>query len=514
MSLHHPQARAAFLAFALASLPACGGGSSPPPPAAPANRAPQFTSPSQVSVNENVTGVIYTFTATDPDGDPITYAIVPGGDEGVFEINLTARTIALTQGLDFEAPQDATGNNVYIVTIEANDGRGGTARLRLEIRVLNVPEGMSLRRAGTGFSQPLYLAGLPGTGRVVVLEKGGRARVLDPESGAIEGADFLNLSGQIATDSERGLLGLAFSPDFASDRVVFVNLTNSAGDTEVRRYQTFPGNSLVADPASAELVLRIAQPFANHNGGWIGFGPDGLLYIPTGDGGSGGDPQNNAQNPNSLLGKVLRIDVSADDFPSDALRNYRIPSGNAFPGGAGGAPEIFALGLRNPWRASFDTLTGDLFIGDVGQNAIEEVNRMRSGDAGANYGWRLREGTQPYNGGANSAAFTPPVTEYTHGTGPAQGRSVTGGYAYRGNIEPIKDRYVFGDFISGNIWSVPVSDLVPGQTLASSAYTRLNGELVPDAGATGNISSFGVDNDGRLYIVSFGGSVFRIEDAP
>jgi hypothetical protein len=276
----------------------------------------------------------------------------------------------------------------------------------------------------------------------------------------------------------------------------------------------FTGSTTQIDPATADVILTLAQPFANHNGGWLGFSNDGLLYIPTGDGGSAGDPQNNAQNPNSLLGKVLRLDVSGDDFPADPDRDYRIPAGNAFPGGAGGAPEIFALGLRNPFRASVDALTGDLFLGDVGQGTVEEIDRLGPAEAGANFGWNLREGTQPYNGGADSPAFTRPVAEYTHGTGPTEGRSVTGGYVYRGPIAPIRDRYVFGDFISGNVWAVPAASLVAGQTAAASAFTRLNPQLVPDAGSLTQITSFGLDDAGRLYIVSFGGDVFRVESAP
>jgi len=473
-----------------------------------------ITSPASATVNEQTTGPVYTLTATDPDGDPVTLSVVTGGDEGVFSFAPATGVLSLPQPLDFRAPQDADGNNIYLVTFEARDGRGGVASLTVEIRVLEVAVGMTLRRVGAGLTQPLYLAGILGTDRVIVLQKGGLARVLNPETGTIEGVAFLNLSDEVSTDSERGLLGLAFSPDFAADRAVYVNLTNTSGDTEIRRYRMFTGSSLQADPSTVEILLTIGQPRANHNAGWIGFGADGYLYIPTGDSGGGGDPDDAAQNTNSLLGKVLRIDVSGDDFPSDASRNYRIPPGNAFPGGAGGAPEIFALGLRNPYRASFDPVSGDLFIADVGQNAIEEINRMRPSDVGANYGWRLREGTLPYNDGANSAAFTPPVTEYTHGTGPNQGRSVTGGYVYRGPITAIRDHYVFADFISGNVWSVPEASLVVGQTLGSDAFNRLNDDLVPDVGTLGQISSFGLDNEGRLYIVSLGGNVFRIEPAP
>ncbi|MBY9066446.1 PQQ-dependent sugar dehydrogenase [Hyphomonas sp. WL0036] len=516
----------ALAAASVVALQACGGGGGsgssspppPPPPPPPANRAPQITSAANVSIDEGVTGAIYTLTATDADGDPITLATVSGGDEGVFSFNPTSGVLSLNTALDFEAPRDADRNNVYEITFRASDGRGGETRLTLRVTVRDVDEtiaNMALRRVGTGFSAPLYVAGIPGTDRVVVLEKGGRARVLNPETGVIDGTDFLNVTADVATAGEQGLVGIAFSPSFATDRRIYVNLINRSGNTEIRRYQVSASNPLVVDTSTRDVILTMNQVDAYHNGGWLGFGNDGLLYLATGDGGgitAGADQS--AQNTNSLLGKILRIDVSGDDFPADANRDYRIPSGNAFPGGVGGAPEIFALGLRNPWRSSFDPVTGDLLIADVGQGAIEEINRMRSSDAGANYGWAQREGTQPYNGGANSPAFTPPVAEYSHGTGPTQGRSITGGYVYRGNIGPIRNHYVFGDFISGNVWSVPLSSLVVGQTLSSSQFIRLNDDLVPDAGTLSQISSFGMDNGGAIYIVSYGGSIFRIEGAP
>lgn len=508
-----------FVAAAtLALLSACGGGGggggagSPAP--SPVNRAPAITSPSALSLAENTSGPVYTLTATDPDADPVTLSLLTGGDAGVFNFTPATGILSLASGLDFEAPRDANTDNVYSITFEARDNRGGAAQLAVLVTVTNQADGLALRRVGTGFSQPLFVTGIPGTDRLVVLEKGGRARVLNPETGFVESVDFLNVSTEITTDSERGLLGLAFSPSFASDRTFYVNITNLAGDTEIRRYRMLSGSSTQADPLTADVILTITQPFANHNGGWLGFSNAGLLYIPTGDGGSGGDPLNNAQTTTSLLGKVLRLDVSGDDFPADPNRDYRIPAGNAFPGGTGGAPEIFALGLRNPYRASVDTQTGDLLMGDVGQNAIEEIDRLRPTGSGTNFGWNRREGTQPYNGGADSLAFTPPVTEYTHGAGPLQGRSVTGGYIYRGPLAAIRDHYVFGDFVSGNVWSVPEVSLVPGQTVPATAFTRLNPQLVPDAGTLSQISSFGLDGQGRLYIVGFGGNVFRIESAP
>ncbi|MFN4183802.1 MAG: PQQ-dependent sugar dehydrogenase [Hyphomonas sp.] len=476
-----------------------------------------ISSGNSVNINEGATGTIYTLTATDPDGDALTREMLSGGDAAVFSFNASTGVLSLNTPLDFEAPQDANNDNVYEVTFRVSDGRGGTATLTVQIRVQDIDEivnGMALRRVVTGLTAPLYLEGIPGTNRVVILQKGGLARVANPDTGAIESVNFLDVSSQVGTDGEQGLVGIAFSPNFTTDRTVYVNLTNTAGNTEIRRYQTFTTNTLQLDPSTMDVILTLSQVDEFHNGGWLGFGNDGLLYIATGDGGgvtAGADQS--AQNTNSLLGKILRIDVSGDDFPADANRDYRIPAGNAFPGGTGGAREIFALGLRNPWRSSFDKQTGDLFIADVGQSNREEINRMRPGDVGANYGWAVREGTQFYTGN-NTASFTPPVAEYGHGTGPTQGRSITGGYVYRGNIGPIRNHYLFADFVSGNVWSVPVTSLTVGQTVTAAQFNRLNDSLVPDAGTLSNISSFGVDNSGQVYIVSYGGSVFRIEGAP
>ena len=503
-------------AFLLAAAACSGGGGntggSPPPP--PANRPPAFTGATAVSVNENTSGPVYTISVSDPDGDAVTLSIVAGKDEGDFVIDLTGRTIAFVTPPDFEAPQDANGDNVYDLTIEARDPAGLTAQLNLSVTVLNLAESMALARVGSGFSQPLFVTQLPGTSQLVVLQKGGRARLLDPSTGAIGPVDFLDVSGSIATDGERGLLGIAFSPDFATDHTFYVNLTNTAGNTEIRRYRLFTGSSDQADPATADVILTVAQPASNHNGGWLGFGPDGLLYIGLGDGGGGGDPQENAQNPNTLLGKLLRVDVTGDDFPADATRDYAIPAGNAFPGGTGGLPEIYALGLRNPFRCSFDALSGDLFIGDVGQGAVEEVDRIGTDEGGTNFGWDNLEGTQIFEG-PDDPSFRDPVLQYLHGSGAAQGNSITGGYVYRGAIEGIRDRYVFADYVSGNVWAVPETDLVNGSTINLAATARINDQIVPDAGSLSGIASFGEDAAGNLYIVALNsGDIFRFESAP
>lgn len=267
-----------------------------------------------------------------------------------------------------------------------------------------------------------------------------------------------------------------------------------------------------ADPTSAALLLTIGQPQSKHNGGWIGFGPDGMLYIATGDGGGSGDPGGNGQDNSVLLGKILRIDPNADDFPGDPDRNYAIPAGNPFAGG-GGAPEIWATGLRNPFRASCDRMTGDLYIGDVGQNAIEEIDLAPAGTGGLNFGWSAREGAMMFNG-ADSPAFTPPIAEYAHGTGPREGNSVTGGYVHRGDAQPIAGHYVFGDFITGNIWSIDVADIAQGTTIASGNFIIQTDNFAPAVGSIDNIASFGEDDAGALYIVDFDGEIFRVENEP
>jgi hypothetical protein len=263
--------------------------------------------------------------------------------------------------------------------------------------------------------------------------------------------------------------------------------------------------------------MSVPQPagLTNHKGGMLAFDGSGRLLIGLGDGGGGGDPLNNAQTTTTLLGKLLRIDVTSDAFPADAARDYAIPPANPFAT-SGGLPEIWAIGLRNPFRGSVDPVTGDVFIGDVGQGAIEEVDRIPRNASGLlNFGWNRREGSQPYNGGADSPAFLPPVTEYAHGSGTTQGNSITGGIVYRGPVEDLQGLYIFGDFIRPNIWSVPAANLNPGVVLPSSSYTVRNTSFTPDVGSIANISAFATDTDGNLFILDLtGGEVFAVEPNP
>ncbi|HYC54593.1 MAG TPA: PQQ-dependent sugar dehydrogenase [Candidatus Binatia bacterium] len=382
---------------------------------------------------------------------------------------------------------------------------------------------LTTERVASGLDRPLYATSPPGdTERLFILEQHtGRIRILDLEQQTILPTDFLDIDG-IATDDEQGLLGLAFHPDYADNGFFYVNLTASDGDTEIRRYRVSDDDD-VADPGSMQLVLTFDQPQANHNGGWIGFGPDDFLYIASGDGGASFDSgtghtpgTGNAQDVTSnLLGKMLRIDVDGDDFPADSARNYAIPASNPFVGETGD-DEIWSYGLRNPWRPSFDRMTGDLYIADVGQAAREEINVQPAGsDGGENYGWRLREGTiqTPTVGGPRPAGAIDPIYDYTRGSGTFQGRSTTGGYVYRGPIEEIQGLYFFADYVTERIWSLKYDGSEPSK-FDGTNYTDLTdrtdqldptGEL-----AINEISSFAEDESGNLYVVDLGGEIFRI----
>lgn len=332
-----------------------------------------------------------------------------------------------------------------------------------------------------------------GTGRLFILEKTGKLRVV--RDGILRSTPFLDLSSKVSTESERGLLGIAFPPDFVSKQYFYVDYTDAAGDTVVARFDVSAGDPDVADPASERLILKVSQPYANHNGGQLAFGPDGYLYVALGDGGSSGDPAGNAQNPGVLLGKILRIDPES----TAPAAGYAVPSDNPFVGASGYRPEIWALGVRNPWRFSFDTDTGDLWIADVGQGAWEEIDFQPAASAGGqDYGWDYYEGTHPYPPGSTAkptAGLTFPVYEYDHVTG---GHSVTGGYVYRGIAYPaFAGLYFFADFEWGKIWAMDPAD--------HSVTTLL------DDGSLW--STMGQDEDGGLYIADYlSGLVYRIVD--
>jgi hypothetical protein len=481
-----------FFALSPLMLASCGGGGgsgSGTPPAA--NAPPSFTSLQTASVAEN-TAAAYQATASDPNGNTLTFTIDGGADAGRFTIT-AAGALQFSAAPDFDLPGDADGNNVYAVVLRVSDGQASVTQA-VNITVTNSREGISVVRVGTGFNQPLYVAAIPGDSRVYVVEKGGAVYRFDPANGSR--TQVLNIT-DISTSGERGLLGLAAYPDHATSQRLFVVATATNGAVQVRRYTLGQPNSSTA----YDIVLSVPHADAdNHNGGWIGFGPDGLVYVGVGDGGGGGDPNNNAQNNNLRLGKILRFAVGAGGS------TYAPAPGNPFIAG-GGDPYIFATGLRNPFRASFSGST--LVIGDVGQGAVEEIDMVTTAQPGLNFGWRFKEGTQAFSGTA-PAGLTDPVAEYGHGSGPRQGNSITGGYVYRGPVTSLAGQYVFADFVSGNIWSIPFASFVAGQTLPSSRFARRNEDFAPDSGTLTNIASFGEDSTGNLFIVGIGGDIFMI----
>ena len=351
---------------------------------------------------------------------------------------------------------------------------------------------IKLVQFSSGYSSPLGIENC-GDSRLFIVERQGRIIICD-SLGNRRQQPFLDISDSITSGGERGLLGLAFDPDYAVNGFFYVNYTNQNGNTQISRFRVKSSNPNVANRSSERSVLRIQQPFTNHNGGCMRFGPDGNLYIAMGDGGSGGDPNNNAQNTMSLLGKMLRID----------LRNglpYKIPADNPFVDSLNYRPEIWALGLRNPWRFSFDALSGKMYIADVGQNFWEEINIQPNGKGGNNYGWRCYEGKHPFNtSGCRSQSFyTPPAYEYFHSDSLNE-CSVTGGFVYRGNIySSLYGKYIFTDYCSGLFRTYHVQ----------AGRKRVRIVLDADDG----FSSFGVDKYNEMYVCNVKeGIVYHITD--
>ncbi|MEQ9617695.1 MAG: PQQ-dependent sugar dehydrogenase, partial [Deltaproteobacteria bacterium] len=359
---------------------------------------------------------------------------------------------------------------------------------------------ITTEKIGEGFSDPLYVTSPTGdSARLFVVEQN-TARIKIIKNGAVLAIPFLDIGSKAGSGGEQGLLGLAFHPNYSNNGYFYVNYTNNSGNTVIARYRV-SGNPDIADPGSETILTILTQPFGNHNGGMLAFSPnDGHLYIGTGDGGSGNDPGNRAQDKGEALGKILRMNVGDGG-------GFSAPADNPFIGDPGVLDSIWALGLRNPWRFSFDRLNGDLYIADVGQGAREEVNRQ-AGDStgGENYGWRCMEGlscTGLPDCICNSGDLTPPVHDYTHAGGNC---SVTGGYAYRGPAIPELDgTYFFADFCTGRIWSF----VWEGNNITQ--FQERTQELQPQAGgAINNVTSFGEDDSGEIYIVDRDGEIFKI----
>jgi glucose/arabinose dehydrogenase len=399
----------------------------------------------------------------------------------------------------------------------ARGARIVTLVLIVACSVVNLHAQLRTRVHASGFTLPTALVQDPGDRAVqFVVQQDGRIRLV--RGGSTSAPDFIDLSSAVISGGEQGLLGLAFPPDAVSSGRFFVNFTNRSGDTVIARLRR--ASATTGDPASrfdlrwggAGGAAFIAQPFANHNGGNLAFGPDGYLYIGLGDGGSGDDPAHRAQSPSELLGKMLRIDVSV---PDTHPIGYEIPADNPFVRGVPVAarPEIWSFGLRNPWRYSFDDParggTGALVIGDVGQNRFEEVDYEPANRGGRNYGWRNREGAHD-NVTSRPPAYLP-LVEPIHEYGRDSGGSITGGIVYRGNALPasFRGRYFFADFISGRVWSIALTIDAGGEGHASDLVEH-TAEL-STTGTIGNISSFGVDADGELYLVAYAtGRILKI----
>jgi glucose/arabinose dehydrogenase len=358
------------------------------------------------------------------------------------------------------------------------------------------PVSISLKPVVTGLSRPIGVSSAPGDLRLFVIQQGGQILIV---SGDKSIGTFLDISGRISCCSERGLLGLAFHPQYATNGRFFVRYTDPAGDLRVSEFHVGP-NPNVADVSSEKILMTIPHPsYANHNGGRIEFGPDGFLYIGTGDGGSGGDPHGHGQSLGTWLGKMLRVDV---DRPSGSLP-YAIPPSNPFAGQPGRLGEIWSYGLRNPYSFSFDRLTGDLWIGDVGQDLWEEVDRATASDGrgrGLDFGWNVMEGNHCYDpsSGCSGSGLTLPLAEYAHGASDSIGCAVIGGYVYRGTAHPeLYGRYFFGDECSGHIWD-----------LDAAGPAQQTPQLLLSSGV--NIAGWGQDASGELYLVSLGGSLFQL----
>ena len=369
---------------------------------------------------------------------------------------------------------------MVFLALVANPGAVGSSRW--------VPaDGLRMARVASGLADPLFVTAPSGDSRLFVVEQSGRIRVL--RGGRLLPKSFLDLTSSVRSGGERGLLGLAFHPRYASNGLFFVNFTDRDGNTRIERFQA-NGDSDVADAQSGALVLRIEQPYANHNGGMIAFGPDSMLWIGMGDGGSGGDPHGNGQNPRALLGKLLRIDV-------DRRQPYAIPSGNPWADGRVGRPEIWATGLRNPWRFSFDRGSRHLYVADVGQNQWEEVDVVDASTPGLNYGWNAREGLHPYGAErALAGSVVDPVIEYGHDAG----CSVTGGYCYRGRLlEGLQGTYFFSDYCQGWLRSFRWAN---GRATETRQWS---------VGEIGPVTSFGEDAAGEVYVTNSKGDVLRIE---
>jgi glucose/arabinose dehydrogenase len=355
---------------------------------------------------------------------------------------------------------------------------------------INTELELQLQQVATGLSGPVYVTSPPGDARLFIVEQPGRIRIV--QNGQLMTQPFLDIISRVGSGGERGMLSVAFHPQYSANGFFYVYFTATNGDIRIERFRV-SSNPNVADPASSKLILGVPHPRGNHNGGLALFGPDGMLYLGLGDGGGGGDPDRNGQNANTLLGALLRIDVNTGD-------PYSIPAGNPFIGRSDARGEIWAIGLRNPWRFAFDPQGGNLYVADVGQGDREEVNVVSATRAGVNYGWNIMEGSVCYNASScDRQGLELPAVEYRH---LGNACSVTGGFVYRGSAIPeLAGHYFYGDYCAGFVKSFRYEN--------GAATDERTWEL----GNIGNVTSFGQDAAGELYITAGNGVVYRIVEA-
>lgn len=463
----------ACLALLLGLLAACGGGGSGPAPVTGSLTVSVTGLPASVSGNVAVSGPAG-FTQT--IGSTQTLRNLAAGTYTVSASNVLS-------GANIFAPQQITQNIVVSAgatpIVPVAYANAGALRL-------------ALQPVATGLISPLFLTAPPGDPRLFIVERAGRIRIL--QNGTLLATPFLDISSRVGTAGEGGLLSIAFDPQYASNGFFFVYFTEVSGDIAIERFRVLAGDANTADPAPLRILTIAHRSFTNHKGGLAAFGPDGFLYIGTGDGGGSGDPQGNGQNLNTLLGKLLRIDVSG----ASPAQPYAIPPLNPFAGQVNRRGEIWAYGLRNPWRYSFDVAASLLFIGDVGQDRVEEVDVAGAATAGLNFGWNVTEGSLCYPADpCSNQGITLPVLEYGHDV--SGGCSVVGGYVYRGSAIPeLRGRYLYSDFCSGWLRSF----LYAGGTALEQVDWN-----IPNPG---RIFSFGEDAQRELYLLASSGIVYRI----
>ncbi|MDT8757852.1 PQQ-dependent sugar dehydrogenase [Sphingomonas psychrotolerans] len=457
-----------------------------------------FTSATTVNVAENSTGTVYTATATDANTDPVTYSLVPGGDSALFAIT-AAGAVSFVTPPDFETPRGNSGN-AYKIAVQASDGKT-TTQLGVTINVTNVDDSDYSIAFVNDWSAPFaQIAPSPVSANGVYLLSPTAPSPSDIESGVLFGDYVTRTFSQLnGVHGPNGALSVAASPNLATDRLMYA-LAVSNGELRLVKNITdgppcycYRGSN--GGPDWDQVIMRIPVPapaVAGNVTGWIGFGPDGYLYIAVGDGTVSGETTDSQGSPGSRLGKILRIDVSRDDFPADPDRNYGIPAGNPYVAG-GGAPEVWALGLHRPSAVRFET-TGELFFTDSGPSR-EEVNLLPVNMPNLNYGWPRFDGTVQRLAGS-SAGLTPPVTEFARDSGPIQGSAILAGGVYTGPIASLANRYVFTNVGGERLWSVPRSSLVLGSTVPSSAYTPHSVAPLPV------ITRIGFSRAGDLYLTT------------